>query len=272
MSLELLLNHPAFQSSVVPLLASMLVAAAFLPLRLSGIGVAGGFLAAVYIIGNFAFEPLTATRRIVVVGAGAALFGVVADLALKPTRSVGIVFGILVGGASIWVFWNVLNQLSVPRALTAGGGIALLGLWLTASMLPLQDDPLRAGAAGLGLGLGVGTAAIIGATALLGQYGLALGAACGGLLLLFMIFGGRISAGASLVLPVAAIVALLAAGAVLLAELAWWTVAVLAAVPLVVRLPLPGKAPIWLRTILACTYSVSFAAGGCALAYLATRG
>lgn len=271
MSLESLLNHPAFQSSVVPLLASMLVAAAFMPLRLSGIGAAGGFLAAVYVIGNFAWEPLTAARRIVVVGTGAALLGAMVDLAFKPTRTVGIVFGTLVGGASIWVFWNVLMQLSVAQALTAGGGSALLGLWLTASMLALQDDPLRAGAAGLGLGLGVGTAAIFGATALLGQYGLALGAACGGVLLLSMIVGTRVSAGVSLVLPVAATVALLGAGAVLLAQLTWWAVAVLAAVPILVRLPLPAKAPIWLRVALASLYSILVAAGACAVAYLATR-
>ena len=268
MSLELLFNHPAFQSSVIPLLASVLVAAAFLPLRLSGIGAAGGMLVAVYFIGNFSLESLTATRRIVVVGSGAAILGVVTDLALKPTRAVGVFLGALAGGASIWVFWNVLAQLSAAQALTVGGSSALLGMWLTVSMFALRDDAVRAEAAGLGLGLGVGTAAIIGATALLGQYGLALGSACGGLLLLSMIFGKRVSAGATLALPVAAMAALLGAGAVLLAQLAWWAIAVLASIPLIVRLPLPAKAPVWLRAALACTYSLAVAAGGCALAYL----
>lgn len=271
MSWEQLLNHPAIQSSVVPLLASLLVAAAFLPLRLSGIGAAGGFLAAVYVIGNFALEPLTATRRIVVVGTGAALLGAIADVSFKPTRTTGLVLGALFGGASIWVFWNVLVQLPAAQALASGSGSALLGLWLTASMLALQDDPVRAGAAGLGLGLGAGTAAIFGASALLGQYGLALGTACGGVLLLFMIIGRRITAGASLVLPAAVTVALIGAGAVLLAQLTWWAVAVLAAVPLIVRLPSPAKAPLWLKAVLACTYAVLVAAGACAVAYLATR-
>jgi hypothetical protein len=272
MSLEQLLNHPAIQSSAVPLLASLLIAAIFLPLRLSGLGAAGGFLAAVYIIGNFAMEPLTATRKIVVVGAAAALLGAMADLAFKPTRAAGFVLGTLFGVASIWVFWTVLVQQPAARALLFGGATVLLLLWLTAVMLPLQDDPVRAGAAGLGLGLGCGTAAIFGASALLGQYGLALGTACGGVLLLLMIFGKRVTAGASLVLPVAAAGGLILAGAVLLAQLAWWAAAVVALAPLVVRLPLPTKSAVWLRAVLACFYSVLVAAGGCALAYLATRG
>lgn len=271
MSLEQLLNHPAIQSSIVPLLASLLIAAALLPLRLSGIGATGGFLAAVYVIGNFALEPLTATRKMIVVGAGAALLAAVVDLAFKPTRTLSLVLATLFGAASIWVFWPVLVQQPAARALASGAGSALLVLWLTAVMLPLQDDPVRAGAAGLGLGLGAGTAAVFGASALLGQYGLALGTACGGVLLLLMFIGKRVTAGASLVLPVAVTVSLIAAGAVLLAQLTWWSVVVLAAVPLAVRLPLPEKSPLWLKTVLAGVYSVVVAATACAVAYLATR-
>jgi hypothetical protein len=108
-----LLSHPAFQSSVVPLLAGFAAAPLLMPLRLSGLGASVGFFATVYVVGNFALEPLTATRRIVVVVAAASAIGAVADLAFKPTRFAGLVLGFFCAAGVIWAFWNVLSQQSI---------------------------------------------------------------------------------------------------------------------------------------------------------------
>jgi len=266
-----LLNHPAIQSSIAPLFTALVIGGVLCRARLAGFGVAGGFLVTVYLVGNFALEPLTATRKLAVVGASAPLLGAIADRAFRPTGTAGLVLAAIFGGASIWVFWSVLVQQPTAAAVLAGGATAVLLLWLVAISLPLQDDPVRAGAAGLGLGLGVGTAAVLGASALLGQYGLALGSACGGFLLLVMFFGRRVAAGATLVLTVTVVCGLLSAGAVLLASLAWWAAAALALIPLAVRLPLPARAP-WMQTVLASVYALIVAAAACGLAYWASRG
>jgi len=266
-----LFSYAAFQSSVVPFVASLVVAALLIPLRLSGVGAAVGWLAAIYVIGNFAFEPLTATRKLVVVSAAAGAIGLLADFAFTPTRRIEFLLAVVFGGASVWVFWSVLSQQPPARAVAFAAGSAALAVWLTAGLTALQSDAVRTAAAGLGLGLGVGTAAILGASALLGQYGLALGAACGAVLFLVMALGKRVSAGASLALPVAAATALLAAGAVLLADLSAWAAAALAAVPLAVRLPLPRAAATWLQAFVAGFYALIVAASACVMAYVLSR-
>jgi hypothetical protein len=270
-TVQQLLGHPAAQSSIVPLFAAFAIGGIFLRARLSGLGIASGFLVTVYLVGNFALEPLTATRKLVVVGSGAPVLGAIFDLAFRSTRTVRIGLAAIFGAASIWVFWSVLVQQPIGASLLAGVGTALLMMWLIGISLPLQDDPIRAGAAGVGLGLGAGTAAILGASALLGQYGLALGSACGGFLLLVMLFGRRVAAGATVMLTVAVLASLVAGAAVLLADLPWWSAAVLTLVPLAVRLPLPVRSTAWIRTVLACAYALTVAAAACGLAYWASR-
>ena len=106
---------------------------------------------------------------------------------------------------------------------------------------------------------------------LLGQYGLALGAACGAFLLLAMILGKRVVAGTTFTLTASAAAALIAAGALILAKLPWTSLALFALVPLAVRLPVPEKLPAWLQAIVASLYALAPAAGACALAWQSSR-
>lgn len=269
--MEDLLAHPAVQAAVVPLLAGLAVAAVLLPARLSGLAAVAGFLAAVVLIGNFSFATLTATRKLVVVVALMPVLGVIIDLAFKPTRFAGVALGTLCGAAALWVFWSVLAQQAFVPGLRLGAGLALLVLWLVAAGLPLQGDPIRAGAAGVGLGVGAGVGAVLGASALIGQYGIAIGAASGGFLLVVMALGRRVRAGASLTLTVCAGTALLACAAVLLAQLPWTAAAVLGLVPLAVRLPLPARVHPGIESVIAVFYALVPAAGCCALAWQASR-
>lgn len=256
----------------MPLLVGLAVAALLLPLRLSGLAVAAGFLVAVYLIGNFSFATLTATRKLVIVVAVAALLlGVVVDLAFKPTRLAGVALGALIAAAGLWVFWSVLAHQPFAQGLRVGAGVVALVLWTVAAAMPLQGDPVRAGAAGVGLGVGVGIGAVLGASALIGQYGIAVGAASGGFLLLVMMLGRRVRAGASLVLTVAAAGALLACAAVLLAQLPWTAAAALGLVPLAVRLPLPSRMHPGIEAVIAVFYALVPAAGCWALAWAASR-
>ena len=266
-----LLTNPVIQSSAAPFLVGVVVASILFPIRLAGLAAGAGFLAAVWMIGAFGLAPLTATRRIVVLGAAAPVLGVLADLAFKPTRATPPVLGALFGAGSIWVFWSVLSQKPAAEGALLGGGIFALVLWTVAFAVSLRDQAVRAGAAGLFLGLGAGAGAVLGASALLGQYGLALGAACGAFLLLAMILGKRVVAGATLTLTASVAATLIAAGAMLLAKLPWTSLAALALIPLAVRLPLPAKSPAWIQAIVASLYALAPAAGAWALAWQSSR-
>jgi hypothetical protein len=61
--------------------------------------------------------------------------------------------------------------------------------------------------------------------------------------------------------------ALFAAGAVLLAKLAWYALVPLVLVPLAARLPAPERAPVWLQAILLAAYALALAALSWVLAW-----
>jgi len=241
------------------------------PLRLGGLAAVAGFFTTVYLAGGLSFTPLTATRKLLVLGLAAPAIGVLADFAFKPTRATGIVLGIVFGAASAWVFWTVLAQKSTLQALLIGGGIALFVAWTVGFMASLQADSVRAGAAGLGLGLGAGVSAVMGASALLGLYGMGLGAACGAFLLVQMIAGRRIHAGLTYALTAGVLGALIAAAALMLASLGWTELAILALVPLAARVPAPAKWPVWAQAIVVSFYTLACAAAASIAGWLTTR-
>ena len=153
------------------------------------------------------------------------------------------------------------------EAIALGGGVAVFVLWTVAFTVALHAEALRAGSTGLALGLGTGIGAILGASAVFGLFGIALAAGTGGFLLVAMICGKRIVGGATLALSVSVISALIGAGALVLANAPWWSLAVLALVPLAVRLPVPERAPVWLQAIVVSLYTLAVAAAYCVLAW-----
>ena len=265
-----LLANPAVQSSVAPFLAGLLVAGLLFPLRLGGLAAAAGFLATVYLVGDFTIESLDSKRKLVLVAMAAPVFGVIADLAFKPTRASGPVLGVVFAAAGGWVFLNLLKQKTGADLALYAAGLAAFVVWTVSFCVALRADPLRAGAAGLGLGLGAGVGAVLGASALLGQYGMGLGAGCGAFLLLNMIFGPRIAPGTTLTLTAGVAASLVAVGAVLTGQLPWYALAPLALVPVMVRLPLPKAAP-WMQATVAALYAAAPAAGAWVLAWLSSR-
>lgn len=218
-------------------------------------------------MGSLGFWPLTATRKILLLAVVAPAVGVLADLALKPNRLTGMFSGAVFALASVWVFWSVLAQRPVGEAIALGAGIAAFVFWTTAFTVALDTQPIRLGAAGLALGLGTGIGAILGASAVLGLFGIALAAGTGGFLLVAMIRGELVAGGKTLALSAAVISSLVGAGALVLAKSPWWSLAILALVPLAARLPIAGSAPAWLQAIIVSLYTLSVAATYCFLAW-----
>jgi hypothetical protein len=158
----------------------------------------------------------------------------------------------------------VLAQRPAAEAWLLGGSAALaLAFVVGFAQTYLAQDPVRAGAAGLALGLSTGVAAILAATAAYGMYAIALAAGAGAFLLPQMITGKKAFAGATFTLTAMLVGGLVAAGAMILAMLPWYSVLALALVPLGARLPVPERAPVWLQAVLLSLYGFIIGAAAC---------
>lgn len=261
------LAHPAVQAGVAPFAAAFVVALLLRPLKLAGLAIACGFATAVFLIAGFEFTPLSTTRKIMLVGLAAAPFGLLLDLVVKRTVSAAITAAVVAAAVTPWVFFTVLRQKEPALMATLGAGTALCCAWLAGFMVSVRADGVRAGAASMALGVGVGVAAVLGASASFGQYGIALGVSGGAFLLSLCLMGPKTSGGSALGLATAMIGGLLASGTLVLASLPWVSLALLALVPLTVRLPLPEKANVWIKSILAGVYACVPAAAACFLAW-----
>ena len=263
-----LLSNPAVQGGVAPFVAGLVATVLLGRFRLGGLAVAAAFAIAVYFIAGFGFTPLSATRKIILLGLAAPVAGIVVDFAFRPTRLGSYVLAIAGAAAAAWVFWPVLAQKDLERALLPGATAVLASAWVVGfSEQRLAGDSVRTAASGLALGLGTGIAAIFGAALTYGLYGVAVAAGSGAFLLVQMVTGKRSYAGATFTLSVTVVAILIASAAMILAQLPWYSVVVLALVPVAANLPVPAGAALWLQAVLASLYGFVVAGIACALAW-----
>jgi len=266
--LEEFLANPAVQGGLAPFLTAFIVAVALSPMRLGGLAVIAAFLVCMHFVTGIQFTPLTATRKILILAIAAAAIGPLLDFALTPTRIGVALIAAGAAGGTLWAFWPVILQKPAMQAWLFGGSAAVaLAFMVGFAQAQLAGDGIRVGAAALALGLGTGIAAIFAGSLSYGLYGIALGAGAGGFLLPQMIRGEKAAAGATFTVPAILIGGLVAVGAMLLAQLPWYCVLVLALVPVAVRLPGPGKAPVWLQAVVFSLYGFVIAGVACALAW-----
>lgn len=253
-----LLNQPAVQGGAAPFITALIVAMLLRRPRLSGLAAIAGFAVTVYLVSGFEFAPLTTTRKIVLLGLCSAPLAIALDW-LQP-RWLRPLLAAAAAAAVLWMSWRILQHQELALMLEWGAASALYAGWLVFWFDGLRHDPLRAGTAGLALGLGSGIAALFGASALLGLYGISLGAAAGAGLLIQMLSNRQLPYGRSFTLPLSLIAALTGILAVLSADLPWYALAALAAIPLASKIPLPAKPGLWLQAILLSVASLSCAA------------
>lgn len=262
-----LFDFPEVQSFVLPLLAALF--AGFIAQRFglakSGIGLIAGFIVTVLFVNGMELQPLTAARKIILLGIAAAIAGAVLDHRHTHWPGRPLYFATLSLFASAWVLGIVLLRKSGLEMLTAGAGIALYTGWIVYWLDRLHDDELRAASATVSLGLGTGLAAIIGASALFGQLAIAISAAAGGVLLLALGKNNN-GAGSVLTLPAGILLGLIGCTTVAFANVPWIVLVILALIPPVAHwLPAPEN---WLRWLRAGFLTVStMALAGIALAY-----
>jgi len=268
-----LLHHPAIQAGAAPLVVALIVVLALGRTRLGGLAIAAAFVTAVALAPGLSFTPLTATRKIVLLTLLASVAGIALDALSKPGRFRSALLALAAIAATLWVFWPVLANRPLGDALLLGATGVLLTAWLVGFFdAALAARPVECAAAALALGLGAGALAIMGGSALFGQYGLAIGAGAAACLLAMICANQTRAAGATLALPAAVGTGMIAAGAMMLAHLHWYAAALLALVPLAARIPLATRAPVWLRAAIHVLLAAIPAVAAAAAAYYGTRG
>lgn len=254
-----LLSHTAVQAFLAPFLVALLSAELLQRMRLSGLAIIAGFAITIYLTSNFAYAPLTGTRKIIWLGLAAGLFAIPLSIAnwwlWRPVLTV------LAASAAVWVALHLLSQQPVATALQWGAGCALFVGWLVYWMDELHDYPVRAASAGMALGLGSGAALLLNGATLLGKFDLAVGAAALAFLFIMLVSNSHLPCGRSFTLPLSLVAGLSACLALLTTRLPWYALAVLAAIPLAAKLPVSDRSPVWLQATLLSAATLACALG-----------
>lgn len=242
---ELLVN-PIVQAAVAPFIAALVIGLLLKPVGWywAGLAVIAGFYVSVSLITGFEFTPLTSTRKLILMGMCAAAVGLALDYLAPKPRQLYPLLAVLGGGAVLWLIWPPLMRMEGAALWIHGVGSIAYVVWILLALEGLRNRALRVDAALMSLGLGTGIAALMGASALLGQLASALAAATGAFLLL-SIFKKTLPVGQLMLLPAALLCGLIGVSAMTYATLPWYSLLALAAIPLLARIPLPQKLPLW---------------------------
>jgi hypothetical protein len=245
-----LIQNPAVQAALLPFLTALVLAAALARTRWLGLPTVAGFLILAGLAIGFSFESLTATKKLVLVGA--ATGGAVLALEALPAARAGLGragFLAFLGASCVWVAWRLLAQQGPWGAVLAGLLSAGYVCVLVGSTLHVSATPVRGAAVGLMVALGTGALAVLGASAVLGLVGIAAGASCGAVLLVQMLRGQPSPSGRTVALPAVTIAGLAAILAVLGGALPWYSLMPVLAAPWAVRLIPDAGRPVWVAAI-----------------------
>lgn len=227
-------------------------------LRLGGLAVMAAFGVAVWLFGGFAWPPFTAAGKLALIGLLIApLLGLMVDFMVRGSLLWRTALTLLAGAAALWIYAPSLSRLGMPQALLHGAAAALLAAWLVAWNEQLTGKPLRTGMAALALAGGTAACALATGATLYGHYAASIATGAAAFVLWLLVTDKKWHAGAVLRLPVAVVCGLLLIGAVLGYGLAWPTAAVLALVPMAVRLPVPERYALWTQALVLALYTGS---------------
>jgi hypothetical protein len=232
---DLLLN-PGVQAGVLPFVAALALGLLLARSRFLALAVVGGLAVLLGLTVGFALEPMTSVRKLIVATLASGGLALALEAArIAPRRSVAGALGLLAGIAAVWAISRILAQKEAGPAILAGVAAFVFVAALVGGSLSATADPLRASVIGTCLGWGSGALAVLGASALLGQIGIALGTACAGAALAQMLRGGPAPSGWSVGLPASLGAALVGLLAVATGELRWYFLLPLLIVPFAAR-------------------------------------
>lgn len=243
-----LLNHPAIEAGVLPFVIA-LIAGAILPKRYawwSTVVFAVAYFIAAWLILDGRLTPLSSSRKLVILGIGAVVIGVVAHLSFSATtlQRVLITLAVIAVG---WLIWPKLIRLDITQQIIIGGGAAIYAIWLTFAFHQLRDEDIASSVSATILGFATGLCALIGASSLLGELGIAVGS--GAAAISFYGLKKRIDHSAGFYFSISVLCALIGIAAVLYAKVPWYSLIALASIPLAAMLFEWRYKSGWLRII-----------------------
>jgi hypothetical protein len=236
-----LLDNPAIQAGVAPLVVGLIVAALLWRTRAAWLGIVAAFATMVALSTGFSFIPLSAGRKILLLTLLVPFVGLALDAAKVNARRWSAILSVIVALASFWVFASIFAQREGRALYLVAMGIAAYVGVLVYLTTRLRDDGVRTGAAGVGLGVGIGVAAVLSASIGFLLDGIAIAAGSGALLLCVVLLNRQNPPALTGTLSVGVPCALFAAGALMLADLPWYALPLSLLIPLLVALPLPRE-------------------------------
>jgi hypothetical protein len=232
-----LLDNPAMQSGVIPLVLGLVLAFALARTRFLVLVPWAGFVAVVALALGFAIEPLTSVRKLVLVGLASGVLALALETAkMRMTPALRGALALIAAAAALWVAWRVLAQKDGAALWLGSAGAALYAGLLTYGLLAQSTDPLRAAVCTTVLALASGLLGLLGASISMTLMGFALGAAAGATVLVQMLQGARAPLGHFTALPPALICGLIGIGASTAGSLTWPALLPLLLLPLAPRL------------------------------------
>ena len=217
----------------------MVLALLLLRSRYLALAAVSGLVVVVALTIGFSLEgPLSSVKKLLASAFVLTAIALVLDaLGLAGRRSVQSALGAAAGWAALWVLQRVLQQAEGAAAVFRLALPAFLFTAITAAatLEAGRTSTLRAAVTSACLGWGAGVLALLGASALLAQLGLALGSACAGVALVQMLRGREAPLGASLAVPAAVAAPLIALLASATGELPWFALLPLPLVPMAAR-------------------------------------
>lgn len=246
-----LLDNPAVQAGVLPFVVALLIALPLARTRYLATATGSGVVLLLALTVGFAVVPLTAVRKTILLMLMAiALAPAIEAAGIGLRRSVVAGIALVAALVTLWVLQRILEQAEGGAGWRIAFGAPLFVLVLAASTLAASGNPLRASVIGVGLGWGSGALAVLGASALLGQIGIAIGTACAAVALAQMLRGAAAPAGWTVTMPAAVGTPLIGVLAVATGELRAYLLLPLLLVVPAACLVRPGESKPWLQATL----------------------
>ena len=220
-----LLDNPAIQAAALPFVVALVLAFALSRTRFLALAVASGLVVVVGLTIGYAFElPLSSVTKLIAGVLGLTLAALALEAAGVAARPALVATFALAGGlAALWVVQRVLQQAEGGAAFAlALGAFAIVTLTAGGTLAAGLGSSLRAAVVSACLGWGAGVLALLGASALLAQLGLALGSAAAAVASMQMIRGRESPLGWTVAIPVAIAAPLIAVLASATGELRWY--------------------------------------------------
>lgn len=254
-----LLHHAWVQAALVPFLVALLTAEVLLRLRLSGLALITAFAATVFLTADFDFAWRNVQHQIIWLGLGGAVLGLLFGLLeFAWSRALLMVSG---SAAILWILLPALQIHGWQSALIWGAAVVLFSASLIWCMDALSAEPLRAANAASALGIAIGIALFGGASASLAQFALAAGCGAAAHLFIQMASNQTLVAARVFTLPAALVFGSIASVAALSHHLAWYSLPLLAGIPLAAWImPLP-KMSVLLQGLLLSVITYALAGG-----------